>query len=163
MHFGLHLEQLRQKMRKRHLYADAERNAEHPSQQPQQQRLQKVDLHDLPGASTQGLHDRDGVQPLLQVRSHRHADSDCAQHQRDQAHQGKQARRAVESSCQRRIRLAIVDHASLGQQLFQALAECRHRRIRYRAAVAPRGQLEEISLSRVAARSKQPARVQPLA
>ena len=103
------------------------------------------------------------VQPLLQVRPHRHRHAHRAQHQRHQAHQRQQARRPVQPLRQRRIRLAIVDHLRLGQQLLQTLLQLRHRLVRDRRAILRRRHPEQKPLPRMASRSQQPARLQPLA
>ena len=69
------------------LHAKAEDEAEDASAESQQERLQKVDLDDLTGACAEGLHDGDGVEPLLQVGAHGHGDADGSEDESDEAHE----------------------------------------------------------------------------
>src|SRR5665213_62527 len=114
------VQQLRQKQRERKLHADAEQDSEHTSAQSQQQRLQHVNFHHLPRARAERFHDRNAVEPLLQVRAHGHRNTHRAQHKRDQGHQREQAGGRVQAARNRRAGFAVIRDLRLGQQRLKA-------------------------------------------
>src|SRR5215469_220781 len=68
MNIDRNIDVLRQQIRKRQLHSRSQRNADQPTQQAQHQRLKEIYLDYLPRASAERLHNRNRVQPLLQMR-----------------------------------------------------------------------------------------------
>src|SRR5579871_596400 len=163
MQIRLKINELRKEVRKRQLHAHTKRYTQQTTQQPKHQSLQQIDLNNLPRPSPQRLHNRNRIQPLLQMRPHRHRNAHRAQHQRHQAHQRQQTSRPIQPLRQRRIRLAIINNLRLRQQLLQPILQVPDSLIRNRRATSRLWNLKQKSLPRMAPRSQQPTSLQPLA
>ncbi len=81
-------------------------DADQPTHQPQQHRLEKIDAQDVRGARADRLHDGEHLDPLLQMRAHRHRHPDRAQHHGHQADQAEQPGRALQAVGQRGVAFA---------------------------------------------------------
>ena len=90
------------------LHAESEEHAEQTSGEAEKDGLQQVDLHNLLRTCAERFHDGDGVEALLQVRTHCHCDADRAEDESDKRHEGEKAGGSVECAGESRVGLAVV-------------------------------------------------------
>ena len=91
MELGRDVDEFGENEREGELHGDAAGDSDEAAEDAEEEGLQQVDFDDLRAARAEGLHDGDGVQPLLQVGAHGHGDADGAEHEGDQAHEREQA------------------------------------------------------------------------
>ena len=116
--------------------------------------MDEVDLDDLAGACAKGLHDGDGVQPLLEVGAHGHGDADGPEDKGDEGHEGEQAGGLVEAGGEGGVGLAVVGDLGLREELDEAGFEVGDGGVRDGSAVGGERHFEEVTLAGVAAGSK---------
>ena len=90
-------------------------DSDEAAEDAEEEGLQQIDLDHLRAARTEGLHDGDGVEALLQMGAHGHGDADSSEHEGDEAHEGEQAGGGVEAVGDGGTAFAVIGDLGVGE------------------------------------------------
>ena len=117
--------------------------------------LQQKNAQQIARPRADSLQNRQHIHPLLEVRMHRHRNTDRAQHHGDKTDQTQDGRCPVQTFCERRVTLAKIHHLRFGQDGLDLLAN----RGELRDSLHGRGQLDQQAFVGPASRSNEIRRV----